>query len=129
MASYHYIGVSELVELMDDPEHKAKLAVIDCRDADISEGFIVGSIHAPTISYTTDMYRCLAKKLLEGKIELAVFHCAMSQIRGPRGANRFALVQKELGLTLPKVAVLEGGWDAFYSLYGDTRRDLYCRST
>lgn len=124
MANYKYISPDELVELLDRPDSFHKVVVVDCRDADRDSGFIANSINAPTISYTTEMYEQLAKQLFEEKKEIAVFHCAQSLIRGPKGANRFAMAQKAKGYPLPVVYVLRGGWDDFYDMYGDTRPDL-----
>ncbi|KPI90108.1 hypothetical protein ABL78_0753 [Leptomonas seymouri] len=124
MANYLYIDPDELVELLDRPGSFHKVVVIDCRDEDRGNGFIANSIHAPTLSYTTKMYEQLAKQLFEEKKEIAVFHCAQSQVRGPKGANRFAMAQKANGYPLPVVYVLRGGFDEFYDMYGEFRPDL-----
>lgn len=124
MASYTYMAPDELVELLDKPDSFKKVAVVDCRDSDRDCGFIANSFSAPTISYTPQMYADLAKTLFEEKKEVAVFHCAQSLIRGPKGANRFVQAQKEHGYALPNVYVLRGGWEAFYDIYGDVRPDL-----
>jgi len=124
MSAYHYMLAEELVALLDDPAKADKVAIIDCRDDDRNEGFIIGSIHAPTMMYSNDMYRSLATSLASEKKEYAVFHCALSQIRGPRGALRFAAAQRDLGYALPNVFVLKGGWEEFYMIYGNRRPDL-----
>ncbi|KAK7201984.1 As/Sb Reductase [Novymonas esmeraldas] len=124
MANYTYMNPDELVGLLDRPDSFSKLAVVDCRDSDRSCGFIANSISAPTVSYTAEMYASLAKTLFDEKKEIVVFHCAQSLIRGPKGANRFAQAQRELGYLLPAVYVLRGGWEAFHHIYGRTRPDL-----
>ncbi|KAG5494830.1 hypothetical protein JIQ42_02446 [Leishmania sp. Namibia] len=124
MANYSYMSPDELVELLDRPGSFTKVAVVDCRDSDRDCGIIVNSISVPTISSTAEVYEELAKTLFGEKKEIAVFHCAQSLIRGPKGANRFALAQKKLGYSLPVVYLLCGGWEAFYSMYGDVRPDL-----
>lgn len=124
MANYKYISPDELVELLDRPDSFHKVVVVDCRDADRDSGFIANSINAPTMSYTTEKYEQLAKQLFEEGKEIAVFHCAQSLIRGPKGANRFAMAQRAKGYSLPVVYVLRGGWDEFYDIYGDIRPDL-----
>ncbi|AIO01173.1 As/Sb Reductase [Leishmania panamensis] len=124
MANYTYMNPDELVELLDKPDSFAKVAVIDCRDSDRDCGFIANSISMPTIRCSSEMYEGLAKALFDEKKEIAVFHCAQSLIRGPKGANRFALAQKKLGYPLPLVYVLRGGWEAFYNIYGHMRPDL-----
>lgn len=124
MANYTYLEPSELVVLLDDETKRTRLAVIDCRDDDRSEGFIINSIHAPAALYCEEMYSALAKSLAEEKVEIVVFHCALSQVRGPRGANRFALAQRAAGYALPNIFVLRGGWESFFASYGGTRPDL-----
>ncbi|GET91617.1 hypothetical protein, conserved [Leishmania tarentolae] len=124
MSNYAYMAPDELVEMLDNPDLLSKVAVIDCRDSDRNIGFLVNSISMPTISCTEEMYDGLAKTLFEEKKEIAVFHCAQSLVRGPKGANRFALAQKKLGYMIPAVYVLRGGWEAFYHRYGDVRPDL-----
>lgn len=124
MANYQYMGSDELIALLDSPESAAKLTIVDCRDTDRSCGYFINSIHAPTISWKPSNYSDLAKSLWDEKKEIVVFHCAQSLIRGPKGANRFATAQKELGYPLPVIYVLRGGWEAFYATYGSSRQDL-----
>ncbi|KAG5470680.1 hypothetical protein LSCM1_01926 [Leishmania martiniquensis] len=124
MANYTYMSPDELVELLDKPDSFTKVAVVDCRDSDRHCGIIVNSISVPTISSTAEVYEGLAKTLFEEGKEVVAFHCAQSLIRGPKGANRFALAQQKLGYPLPAVHVLRGGWEAFYNMYGDARPDL-----
>ncbi|KAG5496335.1 hypothetical protein JKF63_02637 [Porcisia hertigi] len=126
MANYAYMSPQELVELLSKPESLIEVAVVDCRDSDRSCGFIVNSISLPTLNSTTQMYNELAKRLFEEEKKIVVFHCAQSLVRGPKGANRFALAQKTAGYSLPAVYVLRGGWEAFYSLFGNVRPNLMC---
>lgn len=125
MSDYTYLSPEEFVALLDDPLTREQVSTIDCRDTDREEGFIVGSIHAPAIVYTPAMYTELAKRLFEGGCVHAVFHCALSQVRGPKGAGRFVAAQRLAGYPLPNVYVLRGGWELFHATYRSTRPDLY----
>lgn len=126
MANYTYMAPKDLVAMLDDPASRTTLVVIDCRDGDRDDGYINGSLHAPSGAYTDAMYASLAKAFSAGGIVNAVFHCALSQVRGPKGANRFAIAKQGAGgCALPNVFVLSGGWESFYYVYGQTRKDLY----
>ncbi|EPY33714.1 As/Sb Reductase [Strigomonas culicis] len=125
MASYTYMEPEELVALLDDPAEAAKLTIVDCRDSDReAEGFILTSLHLPTATSPTAAYTALAERLAEEGKTTVVFHCALSQIRGPRGASRFAAVLRDLGRTVPRVCVLRGGFELFQGMYGKARPDL-----
>lgn len=125
MASYTYIEPEELVSLLDDPAEAAKLAIVDCRDSDReAEGFILTSVHLPTTTSPTAAYVALAEQMKEEGKTMVVFHCALSQVRGPRGASQFAAVLRDLGRTEPRVFVLRGGFELFLGMYGKARPDL-----
>ncbi|KAK8051695.1 phosphoprotein phosphatase-like protein [Apiospora rasikravindrae] len=64
----------------------SKIAVVDVRDDDYIGGHIHGSINIPSRSLDAMMPTLLRK--LEGK-ETVVFHCALSQQRGPSAALRY----------------------------------------
>lgn len=74
--------LSELLLSGDAP----KVAVVDVRDDDLVGGHIQGSIHVPstTLDYRIpEILRTLHDK------EVVVFHCALSQQRGPSAAMRY----------------------------------------
>ncbi|KAF6827654.1 trypsin-like serine typically contains c-terminal pdz domain protein [Colletotrichum plurivorum] len=62
------------------------VAVVDVRDDDYIGGHIKGCIHAP--SRTLDAMMPTLMRRLEGK-KTVVFHCALSQQRGPSAALRY----------------------------------------
>lgn len=75
----------KLSSLLLSPE-AGKVAVIDVRGDDHVGGHIHSSIHVPstTLDYRIpEIVRTLADK------EIVVFHCALSQERGPRAARRY----------------------------------------
>ncbi|RNC37070.1 As/Sb Reductase [Trypanosoma cruzi] len=123
-ANYMYMEPSELVALLDDEVQRNKVAVIDCRDEDRSDGFILGSIHFPSRLQSEGRFNELADTLEREGRSIAVFHCALSQVRGPKAANRFAVKLYEKGMCALSVYVLRGGWDRFHAMYGESRPDL-----
>jgi Cdc25 family phosphatase len=76
-----------------NPEKDSKVAVVDVRDSDHVGGHIMGSIHAPapTLDYRLpELVRELKDK------DKVVFHCALSQIRGPSAALRYIRERERL---------------------------------
>ena len=75
-----------------------RLAIVDVRDADHAGGHIVGSLHVPSSSLdyrTPELIRKLAEK------EIVVFHCALSQQRGPSAALRYLRERESRGYGQP----------------------------
>ena len=90
----HRISREKLASLILSPGTVPGLAVVDVRDADHAGGHIVGSIHVPSSSLdyrTPELIRKLAKK------EIVVFHCALSQQRGPSAALRYLRERESRG--------------------------------
>lgn len=67
-------------------EDASKVAVVDVRDDDHVGGHIQGSIHVPSLTLDYRIPEIL--RTLHDK-EVVVFHCALSQQRGPRAAMRY----------------------------------------
>lgn len=66
-------------------ENPKKIAVVDVRDDDYEGGHIVGAVHAPSFTFL-DRVDSLVGKELQG-FEKVVFHCSLSQQRGPKAAR------------------------------------------
>ncbi|KAM9892271.1 hypothetical protein OXX79_010136 [Metschnikowia pulcherrima] len=106
------------------PSGQGNFAVVDVRDSDFVGGHIKGCYHyaAGEIYETLPELR---RRLLENKIDDVVFHCALSQVRGPKSTLVFLRSLQEL----PKeerekfdnlnVWVLSGGFTAWQKLYGE----------
>ena len=80
------ISAPDLRTLLLSPQAPSTLAIIDVRDSDHAGGHIKSSMHIP--SSTLDhalpsLIRTLADK------QVVVFHCALSQQRGPSAALRY----------------------------------------
>ncbi|KAJ5966246.1 hypothetical protein N7481_012960 [Penicillium waksmanii] len=96
-----------------------KLAIIDVRDSDHIGGHIKSSIWVPTSSLDVRLPELL--RTLKDK-EKVIFHCALSQQRGPSSALRYT---RERERTLSpeeyqkqEVYVLEGGFVQWQEKYG-----------
>lgn len=79
--------------LLDLPKDQtaSKFAIVDVRSDDHIGGHIRSSLNYPshTLDYTmSEIVRLLAEK------EMVIFHCALSQERGPKAARRY-LEEKE----------------------------------
>jgi rhodanese-related sulfurtransferase len=79
----------------------SSLAVIDVRDSDYIGGHIVDGINAPT--HTHDYRMPELVRTLKDK-EIVVFHCALSQQRGPSSALRYLREKERLQSVNNKVA-------------------------
>jgi Cdc25 family phosphatase len=121
----------------------SNVAVIDVRDSDHIGGHIAGSTWVPSsqLDYKTpELIRTLKNK------EVVVFHCALSQQRGPSAALRYLREKERLeglvggggekegevegksgegekeGETKQKVVVLRGGFTEWQEKYGRDER-------
>ncbi|KAJ5105541.1 hypothetical protein NUU61_002888 [Penicillium alfredii] len=101
----------------------SKLAVIDVRDNDHVGGHIRSSTWVPTS--TLDFRMPELVRTLQDK-EKVVFHCALSQQRGPSAALRYARECERVygpGESLKqKVYVLDGGFVKWQEKYGKDNR-------
>ena len=79
-----YMSRETLSELLQTPSDS--LAIIDVRDDDYIGGHIKGSMNVP--STTLDHRIPELVRILKDK-EKVVFHCALSQQRGPNAAYRY----------------------------------------
>jgi rhodanese-related sulfurtransferase len=103
------------------------LAIIDVRDSDHIGGHIKGSLWIP--SNTLDVRIPELLRTLKDK-DKVIFHCALSQQRGPSAALRYARGREELaGKVLgdfqkkeQEVCVLVGGFNMWQAKYGEDAR-------
>ncbi|EAU34855.1 conserved hypothetical protein [Aspergillus terreus NIH2624] len=101
----------------------SKLAIIDVRDSDHVGGHIYSSTWVPSSSLDYRLPELI--RTLQDK-EKVVFHCALSQQRGPSAALRYARERERvLGPEESKkqeVYVLEGGFVQWQEKYGKDER-------
>ncbi|GAA6011005.1 hypothetical protein JCM10207_005465 [Rhodosporidiobolus poonsookiae] len=100
MLPYRYMNHTELVQLVrsaaasgassaDAGEGgRREFVVVDCRDEDFRGGNIPGAIRAPSELRTDESVRALVEQLKD--VPNVVFHCSLSQVRGPKTARIYA---------------------------------------
>ncbi|XP_010543440.1 PREDICTED: dual specificity phosphatase Cdc25 [Tarenaya hassleriana] len=109
--SISYITSSQLLALRCRPN----IAIVDVRDEERSyDGHIAGSLHYASDTFTDKISNLVHD--VKGKDTL-VFHCALSQVRGPTCARRLAnfLEEAKEETGIKNIMVLErgfNGWDA-----------------
>ncbi|KAI0165581.1 Rhodanese-like protein [Xylariaceae sp. FL1272] len=128
LSSLKYIEGAELRGLLlaandDTTENASKspsIAVVDVRDNDHIGGHIRTSMHFPTHSLDATMPTLLRK--LADK-DIVVFHCALSQQRGPSAALKYLREKESKGTEgsehPQKVYVLFGGFNKWAQEYGN----------
>lgn len=105
----------------------SSLVVVDVRDDDRDGGHIKGSVHVPS----HDFKRRLSDLIIQWKSKPAiVFHCMLSQKRGPSCASAFVrsledAIERGAIDKAPEVLILEGGFMAFARHYSDETKALY----
>ncbi|SGZ49936.1 CIC11C00000005614 [Sungouiella intermedia] len=103
------------------PTGSGKLAIVDVRDSDYVGGHIKGCWHYPAGNFHETLPQ-LRQRLVENEIDDVVFHCALSQVRGPKSALRFLRSLESANdsqLDLMKVWVLQGGFTSWQGHYGE----------
>lgn len=114
-----YISSNDLAATMKNPELTSgkDFLVVDVRDQDRAGGHIVGSVNKPSVEFRTSVDK-LVKDTKE--IPLIVFHCALSQVRGPKAARIFEETRniKYKGQDISQeVVVLRDGFVGFQDRY------------
>lgn len=102
-----------------------RFAVVDVRDSDYIGGHIKGCYHYPSGNFQETLPE-LRQKLIDNQIKDVVFHCALSQSRGPSATLKFLRSLGEVkdqeqieyfnGLS---VWVLQGGFTQWQQNYGE----------
>lgn len=119
-----YLPPTRLASLLKDSSPESanlSVAVVDVRDSDHVGGHIRSSTWVPSDQLPTklpELVRTLADK------DMVVFHCALSQVRGPSAALNYArerqrLLGKGSGNQEQRVCVLEGGFTMWQARYGE----------
>ncbi|CAE6458234.1 unnamed protein product [Rhizoctonia solani] len=119
--SFRYISPIELSELMKSGKEPMKdYTIVDVRDDDFLGGNIVGCVRAPSSKYLTTVDDLISKTKDVPKM---IFHCALSQQRGPKAARIYAETRNNRlnpGETpTQEIFVLRGGFTEFQRLFKD----------
>ncbi|KAK0533386.1 Cdc25 phosphatase Ibp1 [Tilletia horrida] len=90
---YTYIDARTLAERIKAGDvADRKIAVVDVRDSDFEGGSIVGARNVPSTNFQ-DQVDSLVKDLFE--VPQVVFHCHLSQQRGPKAARIYAEARQQ----------------------------------
>ncbi|KXN71168.1 Rhodanese-like protein [Conidiobolus coronatus NRRL 28638] len=114
-----YLEPDNLRDIMHDESLKAgkDYVVVDVRDSDRIGGHILNSINVPAHEIKERADLLVAQNQGIGKV---IFHCALSQVRGPKSARIYNdalnLTGNENG---QEVYVLRGGFTEFQRFYRD----------
>jgi len=146
MPSPRYISREDLCAFILQPvDERPKMAIVDVRDDDHVGGHIISSTHVPSTSLD---YKIPELVHTLKNLEIVVFHCALSQQRGPAAARRYtrertkvlerdleifksenkeedALDEKQAGRKLvdnQTVYILDGGFVKWQQKYGHDER-------
>ncbi|KAI1345508.1 Rhodanese-like protein [Xylaria sp. FL0043] len=128
LSSLERITASKLADMLlaaNAAGGESKLAVVDVRDDDHIGGHIRNSMHFPTQSLDATM-PTLMRKLADK--DTVVFHCALSQQRGPSAALRYLREKEANGAgegnvkKTQKVYVLDRGFVGWQEVYGPDER-------
>ena len=90
-------------------------------------GHIKGSLHYPSGNLDV-MLPTLVRKVQDAGAETVVFHCALSQQRGPSAALRYAREIARAGTAVadtsarPQVYVLDQGFVGWQEIHGEDER-------
>ncbi|CAK7205714.1 Cdc25 phosphatase Ibp1 [Sporothrix eucalyptigena] len=127
IASLHRMTAAQLADRILAPTAQS-LAIVDVRDDDYIGGHIKGSLHFASGSLDATL-PTLLRKLQDA--ETVIFHCALSQQRGPGAALKYlrevsTQQQKASGGIVPSkpqtVYVLDRGFVGWQEMYGEDER-------
>ncbi|KAJ6012190.1 hypothetical protein N7499_012842 [Penicillium canescens] len=123
IATLPRMGRDALAALLLSASEPSNLAIIDVRDSDHVGGHIHSSTWVPTSTLDVRMPELI--RTLKDK-KMVIFHCALSQQRGPSSALRYAR-ERESALGAEEsqkqqVFVLEGGFVEWQQKYGKDAR-------
>ncbi|KAL2919235.1 Cdc25 phosphatase Ibp1 [Polyrhizophydium stewartii] len=117
-----YADQEELLALISDPAKKPgrDYLVVDVRGDDYAGGHIPGARNVPSNVLLENPDQQLQEL---GGVPVLFFHCALSQVRGPKCANRYAEALARAGRSgTQQVKVLRGGFEQWQARFrGDPK--------
>lgn len=118
---YKYINGDDLSRLIkSEKKPHEDYVVVDVRDDDYVGGNIVNCLNQPSYTLEENIHKLVEKTK---NVPVVIFHCALSQQRGPKAARIYAVARKnaedqgENGSY--EVLVLRGGFTEFQTKYKD----------
>jgi Cdc25 family phosphatase len=126
-----FIDVETVASWLKDPTkiQGTDFQIIDVRDLDFKGGNIVGAKNIP-LHTIQENPTAILEKLNNSQStppKKLVFHCALSQQRGPKAANTYLrmlndeLYKKVGGVKEQEVLVLRGGFEGFQEKYREDK--------
>lgn len=101
-----------------------KFAVVDVRDSDYVGGHIKGCYHYPAGNFIETLPD-LRERLMKDNVQDVIFHCALSQVRGPSSTLKFLRSLNDVKdpsqieyFSQLSVWVLQGGFTNWQQKYG-----------
>ena len=116
-----YITADKLAEIIRDKDKIAgrDYLVVDVRDQDYEGGNIKGCVNYPSAKFL-DNVNALILDNHEKKIPEVIFHCSMSQIRGPKAARAYAEIRDNLEQykdSSQEIYILQDGFSQFQAKF------------
>ncbi|KLO08675.1 Rhodanese-like protein [Schizopora paradoxa] len=116
---YRYINGDDLSRLIkSEKKPHEDYVVVDVRDDDYVGGNIANSVNHPSYTFEDNVNRLVEKTK---KVSMVIFHCALSQQRGPKAARIYAearkAAEKEGVESEYEVLVLRGGFTEFQTKF------------
>ncbi|CAO3676310.1 hypothetical protein G6F70_003925 [Rhizopus microsporus] len=112
-----YAEPEEVMALVRDPNKIAgkDYVIIDVRGDDYIGGHIPGSVNVPAGRIHDEVNQLVEKY---SQIPIIYFHCALSQVRGPKSARIYSETLQNLGVkTDQKVKILRYGFEGWHLRY------------
>lgn len=128
IANLPRISREKLASTLLDSARTESIAIIDVRDSDHVGGHIKGSTWIPSSSLDYRIPELIRNMKDKDRV---IFHCALSQQRGPSAALRYMRERERLlgkeqedssGQRPQEIAVLDGGFTQWQEKYGEDTR-------
>ncbi|KAJ3214490.1 hypothetical protein HDU67_001622 [Dinochytrium kinnereticum] len=119
--SASFVDPETVASWLKDPSLKQGVdyQVVDVRDLDFDGGHIRGASNIPAHELLENTEKHLPDLAKPKKL---IFHCALSQVRGPKSANGYLAALREKAVVLDQeVLVLKGGFNTWQSKYKDDK--------
>ncbi|KAI9024926.1 Rhodanese-like protein [Phycomyces nitens] len=116
----NYIEPEDLKSIVKDPSlvPLKDYVIIDVRDLDYQGGHIPGAVNVPAHELM-DKTNVLVDDYKD--VPLVIFHCALSQVRGPKSARIYNetknLLRPDSSQQSYKVKVLRGGFEGWHAKF------------
>ncbi|KAF5369275.1 hypothetical protein D9758_002615 [Tetrapyrgos nigripes] len=120
--STKYMTSEELAEIIrSDKVPKKDYLVVDVRDDDYAGGNIVGAVNLPSRDFLMNVDNLVKDTK---NVPVMVFHCALSQVRGPKAARIYKETRQNVlsetdDTSSTQVYVLRDGFTVFQTKFKD----------